>query len=113
MYDVIIDDNKNVTSISKSLNGDVLASSTDVRLDCNRALFFWVRWEEGVGVEVGSGTVVGVESLLSAEDSGAFPVNFVKLAGSEFYEPVTFVVSQDFGKDRMKIICMFHLPVSP
>ena len=43
LYDVIIDDKNNVTSISKTLNADVIASTTEVRLDCDRALFFWLR----------------------------------------------------------------------
>lgn len=103
LYDVIIDDANNVTSIRKTLNADVIASTSDVRLDCDRSKFFWLRWEEGVGVELGSGTKVGVNSLLSAADSEAFPVHFVMLAASQFYQPVTFVISKDFGKTVIRL----------
>ena len=58
MYDIILQDTSNVTSIRTTLNSDVVASVTngDV-LNCNEMRSFWVRW--GDLLQVGQGHIVG------------------------------------------------------
>ena len=97
MYEIILQNTANVTQITKTLNGDVIASVTNADvLNCNEMRFFWVKW--GDILQVGQGHVVGENLLLHVADNDSVPVNFVKLGSHQFDYPAQWMISQEFGK---------------